>query len=411
MRDQKRITVLLGAGTMMEVTKLSCYSITQNVIAKRQNVFRDGKWEAVPFLNSVYEQLKAYYTKESKSVNFEDIFHALEMLSSIQTANDEQAVKSFRSVFGMLCNIKEEFAHASPHLVYVGIRDLIETVIEYVAEFESEVYKEKWFPNFFRSIQEKMPMDVFTLNYDTWLEQIIEDYNDGFVPICETHQKFSANQLFSNNGMLSTINHLHGQICFTTHLPTGSSRYLTDGWYKANSFEIIRNLRVSPKYLGYMAKTQAAEHVYQYPIITGLRKNDKIMTPPFDAYYTHLYQQLRNNKNLLIIGYGFGDLYINGLLNQFRNFHGSDGKVVCIGYLNPKKRVSTMADMPVPNTMKQSICMLFDDPELSYRFLDLEECTHIASSDGKSQWYLGGFKSTVLTCSAEILHFFNDTVP
>lgn len=36
MRDQKRITVLLGAGAMMEVTKLSCYSITQNVIAKRQ---------------------------------------------------------------------------------------------------------------------------------------------------------------------------------------------------------------------------------------------------------------------------------------------------------------------------------------------------------------------------------------
>ncbi len=244
MRGQNRITVLLGAGAMMDVTTLSCYSITQNVIAKRQNIFRDGKWESVPFLNYVYEQLREYYSKERESVNFEDIFHALEMLSSIQTANDEQTVKSFRSVFGMLCNVKEEF----------------------------------------------------------------------------------------------------------------------------------RDLKISPKYLGYMAKTQAAEHVYQYPIVTGLRKNDKIMTPPFDAYYTHLYQQLRNNKNLLIIGYGFGDLYINGLLNQFRSFHGTDGKVICIGYLNSQNRVQTMADMPISNSMKQSIYMLFDDPELSYQFLDFEHC-------------------------------------
>jgi len=411
MRGQDRITVLLGAGAMMDVTTLSCYSITQNVIAKQQDVLRNGKWESVPFLNYVYEQLREYYSKDRESVNFEDIFHALEMLSSIQAANDEQTVKSFRSVFGMLCNVKEEFSHVSPNLVYAGMRNLIETVIENVAAFEADVYKEKWFSDFFKSIQDKIPMDVFTLNYDTWLEQIIEDYNDGFIPIYDTHQKFSANHLFSNNNTLSTINHLHGQICFTTHLPTGSSRFLTDGWYKANSFEIIKDLRILPKYLGYMAKTQAAEHVYQYPIVTGLRKNDKIMTPPFDAYYTHLYQQLRNNKNLLIIGYGFGDLYINGLLNQFRSFHGGDGKVICIGYLNSRNRVQTMTDMPISNSMKQSIYMLFDDPELSHRFLDLEHCTHIDSSSGKSRWYLGGFKSTVSTCSAEILHFFNDTAP
>lgn len=410
MREQNRITVLLGAGAMMDVTTLSCNSITKNVIAKQQVFFRDGKLEAVPFLNFVYEHLKAYYSKESESVNFEDIFHALEMLSSLQTANNEKTVKTSRSVFGMLCNIKEEFGHVSPTLIYTGMRNLIETVIENVGEFESEVYKEKWFSDFFKSIQEKMPIDVFSLNYDTWLEQIIEDYNDGFVPISETHQKFSPNQLFSNKDMLSTINHLHGQICFTTHLPTGSSRFLTDGWYKANRYDLVKNLGTFSKYTGFMKTTQAAEQVYQYPIITGLRKNDKIMTPPFDAYYTHLYQQLRYNKNLLIIGYGFGDLYINSLLNQFRNFHENDGKVICIGYLNPQDQFYFMTDMPIPNSMKQSICMLFDDSELSYRFLDLEHCTHIDSSDGKSRWYINGFKSTVLNCSDEIFHFFNDTV-
>ena len=411
MRKQNKITILLGAGAMMDATTLSCNSITQNVIAKQQRVCRNGEFKVVPFLKYVYEKLKKYYSKANEDVNFEDIFHALEMLSSLQTASDERSAKAFRSVFGMLCNVKEDFNHVSPDLIFVGIRNLIETVIENVAEFESKVFDEKWFSDFFISLKEKMPMDVFTLNYDTWMEQILEDYNDGFVPICETHQKFSANLLFSNNDTQSTVNHLHGQICFTTHLPTGSSRYLYDGWCKANSFEYIRNLKIYPKYLGYMAKTQAAEHVYQYPIITGLRKTDKIMTPPFDAYYSHLYQQLRYNKNLLIIGYGFGDLYINGLLNQFRNFHGSDGKVVCIDYINPQMPVQSLANMPIPNSMKQSIQMLFNDSKLPYRFLDLENSTHIESSDGKSRWYFRGFKLTVSTSSDEIMHFFDDTAP
>lgn len=249
------------------------------------------------------------------------------------------------------------------------------------------------------------------INYGTWLEQILDNYNDGFIPICETHREFSANQLFSNNDNLPTINHLHGQICFTTHLPTGSHRFLTDGWYKANSYDLVRDLRILPKYPGFIAKTQAAEHVYQFPIITGLRKNDKIMTPPFDAYYTHLYQQLRTNNNLLIVGYGYGDLYINGLLNQFRSFHGNNGKVICIGYLNPNNWVHNIANMPLSNSMKHSIYILFGDSTLPHRFFGFDYCDRIDSTEGNSRLYLGGFKSTALMYADEILRFFSDTTP
>lgn len=212
----------------------------------------------------------------------------------------EQTVKSFRSVFGMLCDLKEDFAQVSQTLIYAGMRDLIDTVIENVAKFENDVYKDVWFPNFFQTLQEQTSLDIFTLNYDTWLEQIICDYNDGFSYLY-THQKFSANHLFSSSDYRSTINHLYGQICFTSHLPKGSIRFLTDGWYKANNYDIIENLGIRPKHGGFIEKTQAAEQVFQYPIITGLRKNDKIMIPPFDAYYMHHYQQLRANKIFLLL--------------------------------------------------------------------------------------------------------------
>ena len=155
MDNQNRLTVLLGAGAMMEVTTLSCGSITQKVVEKQQRVFCDNKWKSVPFLNYVYKHLKEYYTKESDNVNFEDIFHALEMLSSIQTATDEQVVKAARSVFGMLCNLKDTFSQISPNLVYRGMNDLIDTVVENVAAFETSVCKNKWFSDFFESVQKK----------------------------------------------------------------------------------------------------------------------------------------------------------------------------------------------------------------------------------------------------------------
>lgn len=406
MRHQNRITVILGAGTMMEATTLSCGSITQSVIDKQQGQFSANGWEEFPFLHFVYDKLKTYYSKENESVNFEDIFHALEMWNSLKVTESKQTVKSFRSVFGLLCNLKEDFALVSQTLIYAGMRDLIDTVIENVAKFENDVYKDVWFPNFFQMLQEQTPLDIFTLNYDTWLEQIICDYNDGFFPVCDTHQEFSANRLFSSSDYRSTINHLHGQICFTSHLPTGSTRFLTDGWYKANSYDIIEKLRIRPKHSGFMAKTQAAEQVFQYPIITGLRKNDKIMIPPFDAYYVHLYQQLRTNKNLLIIGYGFGDLYINALLNQFRSFHGDAGKVVCIGYLNPDAWRCSMDDMPFTVTMKQSIYKLFGDTELSYRYLGAEFYDYIDAFDKNSRLYLRGFKSVATSNINDILLFY-----
>lgn len=149
MEEQNRITVLLGAGAMMEVTSLSCKSITEKVIDTQQMEFGVNGWKEVPFLHFVYNRLKTYYSREKESVNFEDIFHTLEMWSSLKATEDERAVKAFRSVFGMLCDLKKDLSQVSPTLIYTGMHNLIDTVIENVAEFEEDVYKEKWFSDFF----------------------------------------------------------------------------------------------------------------------------------------------------------------------------------------------------------------------------------------------------------------------
>ena len=403
MHKETRITVLLGAGAMMEVTPLSCPWLTGQVIAKKQGFLGQDGWEERPFLAFVYQRLQAYYA--GQSVTFEDLFHTLEMWSTLITAGNPGTVKAFRSVFGMLCDRKEDLAQIPHLLVYTGMRDLVDTVITQVAAFEEDVHRASWFPGFFQALRDRAPLDLFTLNYDTWLERILTPYNDGFVPVCETHQAFSPRQLFQGGPTLTTIQHLHGQICFTDRLPVKPPPFLAGGWYKVNDYEILREQGIYPSHPIHRTKTQSAEQVYQFPIITGLRKNDKILTPPFDAYYTRLYQQLRSNDRLLIIGYGFGDLYLNSLLEQFRAFHGGGGKVLCIGYLQPRDWGFDLASLPLPLPMKQTLYALFQEEDLSHRFLGPAFTDCIESLDQGCRLYLCGFQKAAADYQDSILQF------
>ena len=85
------------------------------------------------------------------------------------------------------------------------MNDIIDVVITEIASYEKSVNEHSWFSDFFQSLKNEMPLDVFTLNYDTWMEQILEEYNDGFESVCDQYQVFSANKLFNNFNELSTV--------------------------------------------------------------------------------------------------------------------------------------------------------------------------------------------------------------
>lgn len=403
-----RITIILGAGAMVEATTLSCASITAKVIEKQQREFVNGEFAAIPLLKIIYEKLLMYHGTADEAVNFEDIFHVLEMWNSLLTAQNPKVQKRFRSIFGMLGDLKEDLTKYSSMLLYSGMSSLIDTVIALIAENENRISENEWFSNFLEAIVQQSPVDVFSLNYDTWVEQTLQKYNDGFVPISETYQRFSANHLFDQDSVTSTINHLHGQICFTHHRPPNHGGLDIGELYKVANYDVIKSLKVLPQNIGTMYTTQSAEQIFQYPIITGLRKNDKILLPPFDAYYSHLYQQIKNNRKLMIIGYGFGDLYINSLLSQFRNFHGNDGKIICIDYISPQKWTHNFYEMPISQTMKQVVYKMFCDEKMPYRFLGFDRLDFIDSEDCKNRLYCCGFHAASTKYKDDILHFYLD---
>ena len=79
---------------------------------------------------------------------------------------------------------------------------------------------------------------------------------------------------------------------------------------------------------------QSGETYRAAPILTGLRKLDKLNCVPFDFYHANLVKCLTRNHKLVIIGYSFGDTYCNQLIDRMNYFHGDKARIVLIDKWN-----------------------------------------------------------------------------
>lgn len=396
-----RITVLLGAGAMCECTPLTTRYLTDLVAEKEQDYLDEAsrRIKTYPLLSEIKTDLENYFHKD-EVVSFEDMLHALEMLHSYESANNIGTVKEFKSVFPMFSKLQENYEEKLPH-VFAAQNDLISTLVDEIAKYEGgwNNSSNAWFTKFFRQISEHSKIDFYSLNYDTWLEQIFEgQYADGFTKLDEEYNLFSPRAVFNFDDELHSINHLHGQICFTSYPRQYRNRYTWEqpcGFVKANNIGIVQRRGEYPRYYGNLSATQSGEQIQLVPIITGLRKNDKLMNMPFDTYFHHLYQSLMQNSRLLIIGYSFGDLYINTILNNFANIHGEAAKATVITYLNPADWVIDLSEIRAINhRTKQFYYDLFQEKDLGNRLLSWRRPDYIDSMNKSKSIYFAGFRNT-----------------
>ena len=252
-------------------------------------------------------------------------------------------------------------------------------------------------PKFFRKFKSNS-IGYFYINYDSWLEQILKRYNDGFIPICDGYSEFSAKRLFDDDHSTS-INHLHGQIYFSFSKKENARN--KDGVFKKDKLE------KGEVFWGTRKTTQSSDQIYFSPIITGLRKTDKISIPPYDAYRNHFYQSALENRNLLIIGYGFGDYYINSIINQFRDFHGDQGKIIYISHLSDDSYFMDFMEMPIPSNFKHSIYSTFREKGIDTRFLALRKQDFVDSLAHNSRVYFCGFKKAAHLYFEDIMKMFS----
>lgn len=150
-------------------------------------------------------------------------------------------------------------------------------------------------------------------------------------------KRFDVAEYFKENDM-HTISHLHGQICFeypefkiedTNNYAFQESH---NTLYKYVDFKLAKDYR--QRYVRSSDCTQSGENLFRTNILTGLMKTDKLLWNPLNVYHNKLLNSLLKNKKLIIIGYGFSDLYINNLLYQYNALHLSDRKMLMIDYVS-----------------------------------------------------------------------------
>ena len=112
--------------------------------------------------------------------------------------------------------------------------------------------------------------------------------------------------------------------------------------YKYDSYDKVRDCYIgSTKSL---ESNQAGEQFVGTPIITGLRKTDKLNIVPFDFYHGHLFNCIIKNNSLLLIGYSFGDVYINHVIERMELIHGDKKRIVLIDWWPINEEIEKITD-------------------------------------------------------------------
>lgn len=321
-----RVTCLLGAGTTIPVGGPTTSAITTAARQRQQHVIdpTSNSWINVAFIDEIAARLDDYLAPHR--CHFEDIFHVLEMLESYGAGWRFGTHEKFKPRPGAFVVPSSERFFNSMWLI-AAKRSLIEAIAEQVeasvAHFEP-TGRHQWFQKFWLEALDRVRWDIGTLNYDNLLEQLCPDLVDGFGS--GSPGRFDPRLLWHSQH--SRILHLHGSL-FYGYIPPSQEKHFVDHWEDLCKFR--SHLDARETWFGRSSATaQSHEESVIGPLITGLRKTDKLTIHPYDEYQAVFRRSIYNSPRLLIAGYSFGDLYLNSILDRMLALHGNRRRIVII---------------------------------------------------------------------------------
>ncbi len=335
------VTIIVGAGAVLDFKYKgivpSVENITKEVLKIPVQKVDGSEWLLINELyKHIYGSLKEVGNPDTRKfihpqINFEDLLHILEMCLTYSSCwHDEYLQWSYFPQFGSLVEPKElmksidtiEYRRAA----YLLENRVMEIVNQYDSAFKENSSTEGWYRDFWKSLSGKA--NIFNLNYDNTIENSLGEYEDGFLPIQngEDYSRFSAKKYFENRSRVSTVAHLHGQILFS-EARSYPFEYSFRDMVKNKDYQTACKNRIG----GQQNPLNQAKEEYQKPyIVSGSRKTEKITFVPNNVYLSDLTKKVTENKRLMVIGYSFGDLYLNEILGLGMAAHGDDFKVVII---------------------------------------------------------------------------------
>lgn len=356
-KKAQRVTALVGAGAALEIvpkdsgiTIPSTANITKEVLKKYNTV--NGAGTVVIDIykhlckNRILSPLPLFSDESYRIMHFEVIFQIMEILHSYDKVwffdstpyDGKGKIEHFRyDLFPEIAGfVKSTFRHDPKELnqcLEEYIRRIMNIVNQYDDYFRTHINSPecRWYKNFWST--RKLKWDVFNLNYDTTIEQCIP-YEDGFVMLPASDiRRMDMKRLMDNKSQKSTINHIHGCIVYgNDDLSTEEYREKIMGKYDVTDFFKYKDYVSTPKHWWSDDVAQNRHSHVPVPLITGLDKTDKIVGLPFSAYRQNFEKQILENNALLIVGYSYGDAYINSMLERMRQIHGDKQRIVLIDY-------------------------------------------------------------------------------
>lgn len=418
MRHNRTITIL-GAGAVLDFDfQNKTVPTTRNITKQLLNTTIQGlNSENVNLIQEVYNILfenarQAYLSFHpdvrhyEPNINFEELFDVIETLASYNGAWLKEDL-SFPMVSSLVSpNVhfqSVEYVRALEAMINV----ILDIVNDYNSDFAKNEEKELWYRNFWKAFNGNN--DVFTLNYDTTVENSLKDeYNDGFIPFVQQYQRFSPKFLMENESSMTTINHLHGCVLYADANPlNGQYEYSHRDLFK---FKCQQDVFLSRQW---MPTNQAKTHIFYSPIITGLKKTDKICYLPHSFYHSNLAMKILKNPSLLIVGYSFGDLYVNQFLERHKLIHNDKQRVVVIDkypeYVN-KDWTSLYQHFINRGSFQDFMLRLLEEANLLEAKDKIERINSNVWQDkqGRFRLYTGGFKDAVEKHGNDIIQFLDN---
>ena len=222
----------------------------------------------------------------------------------------------------------------------------------------------------------------------------------------------------------SRIMHLHGCINFAKAIPNDDpNKYVfreksDDDMYKYQSYE---QARVNwHEWHALQNSNQANEIIFNDPIISGLKKPDKLLNVyPYAYYFYEFHKAIIDNNSLFIVGYSSGDTYLNNLLFRMAEFHGNRRRIVivtywdkenilkAINYTVDKTKVFTENEFGVYSRLMQEEFASYVFSKIRFKVREAFEQGVLESEDHCVRIYFKGFKHAIEHHGKEILAFLN----
>lgn len=333
------VTIIVGAGAVLDFEHkgiLPSVKIITDEVLKLSIQKVDGGER--PLLRELYNHVAKKLKKVSEincinlpQLNFENLLHVIEMCIAYSACWRKEYISwlsypEFGTLIQPVKYLKDIHTYDCIRAAYGLQKTVMDIVNQYDSTFRKDTSTEQWYRNFWRSLSGRS--NIFNLNYDNTIENSLGEYEDGFLPIedGEDYSRFSAKRYYDNPRRVSTIAHLHGQILFSV-ARTYPFEYSMRDMVKNRDYETACKNRIGGQF---PPSNQAKEEYLQPEIVSGLRKTEKMTFAPNNVYLSDLARKVIENNRLMIIGYSFGDLYLNEILGLGKAVHGDDFKVVII---------------------------------------------------------------------------------